>query len=148
MLATQSIKSSTFPKDTALFETLTWLVTGLMRQLANKRSICSMLKFEMPMLLTSPKSTNFSMAFQVSTKSTSLKWNSFRKLLNCLFLSVGCLRQIRLSIWIFRPSFKWSALFKSGWIVHQIQVNIVQSKLLTANSAGRFHFFRFVFGVP
>lgn len=44
----------------------TWFVTGLMRQLANKRSICWLLKLDTPMLFTKPKSTSSSMAFQVS----------------------------------------------------------------------------------
>lgn len=46
---------------------LTWLFTGLISQLAKIRSICCLLKFDMPMLRTKPNFTNFSIAFQVST---------------------------------------------------------------------------------
>lgn len=44
-----------------------WLVTGLTEQLPSKRSICSLLKFDTPMLRTRPVSINFSIALYVST---------------------------------------------------------------------------------
>lgn len=49
----------------------TWLVTGFIMAFDSIRSICSLLKFDRPILRTRPLWTNFSIAFHVSTKSIS-----------------------------------------------------------------------------